>query len=382
MISSLTPKQLRNFTLATVANFFFFCNFSSFFLLPLYIESLGGDEAKIGFIMGSFGITSLGAIPFVAYLLDRYGRKKFMLLGAAIMFVASISYSRLSALGDLFYVYRLLQGVGFALFFTSAGTFVSDYVPANRRAQGLGIFGAFTIAAYAIGPSLGEVILLSLGFKVFFIFSSGFSLIALVLVLFTEDGEFELSSDRFGFDFFRLVVSKRYAALLATNLIIAGGLGSILNFVAPYLRSKGIVAFSFFLTYTIVVTSIRILGGRLSDRIGRRAIALPSILVVGISLILMMLVDSVLTAVLISFLFSFGYGLLYPVFSAMVIDKARPDERGKAMGAFNASFSMGINFLAFPLGVIARDYGYDTMYVVTGVVVLCGFVFFMLLEPE
>ena len=382
MASRFSSPQFKNFTLATAANFFFFCNFSSFFLLPIYIKDLGGNEANIGFIMGSFGITSLGAIPFVAYLVDKYGRRRFMLFGYALMFVATLSYLFISQLSPVFYLLRFVQGVSFAFSFTAASTFVTDYIPSEKRAEGLGIFSAFTIASYAIGPSLGELVIELFGFYSFFIYASFFSLIAFVLTIFTRDGNFIRSSDPYGLGFFRLIASKRYALILVSNLILAGGLGAILNFVATFLRSKGLAAFYFFLTYTIAVTAVRIFGGRISDKLGRKVIASPCLLAVSISLAAMYFVESPLSAVLISLFFSIGYGFLYPTLSALVIDKAGSDERGKAMGAFNASYSLGINFLAFPLGLIARDFGYEIMYFVTGCMVFLGFILFTFFEPD
>jgi len=376
MSSPVNSNIFRNFSLATAANFFFFCNFSAFFLLPLYITELGGTEADIGFIMGSFGVTSLGAIPFVAYLVDRYGRRKFMLLGYSLMFVASLLYLTVSGLSAYIYLIRFIQGVSFAFSFTAAGTFVADYLPPARKAQWLGIFSAFTIAAYAIGPSLGEFVIGLYGFGTFFIYASVFSVIALVLALFMRDGQFTPSSDPYGLSFFRLIASRRFSLILFSNLILAGGLGAILNFVAVYLRSKGLQAFYFFLTYTLTVTAVRIFGGRFSDAWGRKTVASPGLLVVSVSLAAMYLIDSPLSAVLVAFVFSFGYGFLYPTLSALVIDKAGEDERGKAMGALNASYSMGINFLAFPFGIIARDWGYETMYVVTGATVFISFLIF------
>lgn len=382
MASRFSSPQFKNFTLATAANFFFFCNFSSFFLLPIYIKDLGGNEANIGFIMGSFGITSLGAIPFVAYLVDKYGRRRFMLFGYALMFVATLSYLFISQLSPVFYLLRFVQGVSFAFSFTAASTFVTDYIPSEKMAEGLGIFSAFTIASYAIGPSLGELVIELFGFYSFFIYASFFSLIAFVLTIFARDGNFIRSSDRYGLGFFRLIASKRYALILVSNLILAGGLGAILNFVATFLRSKGLAAFYFFLTYTIAVTAVRIFGGRISDKLGRKVIASPCLLAVSISLAAMYFVESPLSAVLISLFFSIGYGFLYPTLSALVIDKAGSDERGKAMGAFNASYSLGINFLAFPLGLIARDFGYEIMYFVTGCMVFLGFILFTFFEPD
>ena len=210
MVSGFTKAQFRNFTLATASNFFFFCNFSSFFLLPIYIKSLGGDEAQIGYIMGSFGITSLGTIPFVVFFVDKYGRRRFMLLGYAVMFMTSLSYILISGLSPSIYLLRLIQGISFAFSFTAAGTFVADYIPPSRRAEGLGIFSAFTIASYAIGPSLGEFVIELFGFYSFFLYTSFFSLIALVLAVFMRDGQFEPSSDPYGFGFFRLISSRKY----------------------------------------------------------------------------------------------------------------------------------------------------------------------------
>jgi MFS family permease len=382
MISGYSKPEFRNFALATASNFFFYCNFSSFFLLPLYIKSLGGDDAHIGYIMGSFGITSLGTIPFVTFLLDKYGRRRFMILGYSLMFLASLSYIFVSSLSPLIYVLRLVQGVLFAFSFTSAGTFVADYVPSVRRAYGLGIFSAFTIAAYAVGPSLGEFIIELSGYHHFFLYSSFFSLISFVLALFMKDGSFTPSKDPYGFSFFRLISSRKYTLVFLSNLVLAGGLGAVLNFIATYFSSKGLQAYYFFLTYTITVTAIRIFGGSLSDRLGRKAVASPALFIVSVSLACMYLADSALSAVVISFVFSLGYGSLYPTLSALVIDKAGDDERGKAMGAFHATYSLGINFLAFPFGVIARDYGYAGMYLTAGILVFAGFMLYTFFEHD
>ena len=380
MISGLDKHQKKNFTLITIANFFFFCNFAAFFLLPLYIKSLGGDAANIGYIMGTFGITSLGSIPLVSYLIDRYGRKNFIILGGVLMFVSSISFVFIESLGVIIYLLRLIQGMGFAFFFTSASTSVSDNVPQNIRAHGLGVFGAFTIASYAVGPSVGEMIINGFGYDSFFIFSSAFSLIAILLTLFAEDGEFTKANDRFALDFFSLIASGRYKLLLLTNLIIACGLGSMLHFFSVFLRSEGLAVSTFFLTYTITVILIRIFGSRASDRFERKMIASPSMLIMALSLVFVFTIDSFYTALLISFLFSFGYGFLYPTISAIVIDRATSSERGKAMGAFNASFSLGINYIAFPLGIIAKYWGFNTMYLLTGILVLTGFFVFVFME--
>lgn len=377
MISGLDKEQFKNFSLLTLSNFFFFCNFSSFFLLPLFIKELGGNEAQIGYIMGSFGITSLLTVPFVSFLIDKFGRRKFLLFGYLLMFISSLSFLFIGELSCKIYILRLFQGVAFAFSFTAAGTSVSDFVPKEIRAYGLGIFGAFTIASYAIGPSLGELIIDKFDYKTFFIYASLFSLISFLLSYFASDGKFKFSKDNFLKGFFNIVFSKRYSPILLINLIIAGGLGSMLNFFAAFLDSEDINVSAFFLTYSVTVILVRVFGGRLSDIFDRKKVALPSMLLMAVSLVSIFFVKDLISAVLVSFLFSLGYGMLYPAMSAMVIDLAFDDERGKAMGIFNMSFSFGINMLAFGLGIIARDYGFRAMYVFTGIFVLMGFVLFL-----
>lgn len=52
------------------------------------------------------------------------------------------------------------------------------------------------------------------------------------------------------------------------------------------------------------------------------------------------------------------------------------------MGAFNATYSLGINFLAFPFGIIARDYGYEGMYLAAGILVFAGFLLYTFFESD
>ncbi|HZX13353.1 MAG TPA: MFS transporter [Thermodesulfobacteriota bacterium] len=382
MLLGLDKTQSKNFSLITIANFFLFCNFSSFFLLPLFIKKLGGNEANIGFIMGSFGVTSLGSIPIVAFLIDKYGRRRFMLFGAIVMFLSSLSYLFVRELSPIFYILRMLQGTGFAFFFTSAGAAIADFIPEVKRGQGLGIFGAFTIASYALGPTMGEGVIEKLGFRFFFIYASSFSLIAILLVYLTRDADFKRSVEPYVFDFFRLAFSKRYAVPLLSNLILAGGFGSVLNFISVFVRQKGLDVFYFFLIYAVTITSVRIIGGKVSDVFGRKKVASPSLFVFSLSITAMIFINSVYKLVLISFLFSLSYGMLYPTLSALMMDKAKPDERGKAMGAFNACFGIGTNFLAFVFGVIARDWGFTSMYLISAAFVFLGFLLFTLFEPQ
>src|SRR2546426_7108758 len=96
------------FARVTGANFCFFLTFASFFLLPLHVRALGGSERTIGLVMGTSGVAGLGAVLVIAGLLDRVGRRRFLLGGAATMAVASAGVLFLHPVGPMLYRLRVL----------------------------------------------------------------------------------------------------------------------------------------------------------------------------------------------------------------------------------------------------------------------------------
>lgn len=75
-------RKYKDFSLITLGNFLFQCGFTSFFLLPLFINDLGCDAASIGYVMGIFGVASVGTALVSGFLIDRYGQRIFMLTGS------------------------------------------------------------------------------------------------------------------------------------------------------------------------------------------------------------------------------------------------------------------------------------------------------------
>src|SRR2546428_13605808 len=85
------PPSTRTacFARVTAANFCFFLTFASFFLLPLHVRALGGTERTIGVVMGTSGLAGLVSVLAVGALLDRFGRRIFLLGGIATMSAAA-----------------------------------------------------------------------------------------------------------------------------------------------------------------------------------------------------------------------------------------------------------------------------------------------------
>lgn len=72
----------KSFILMTVGLLFLFTAFYMMYpTLPLFIKQMGGDEAQVGLSMGAFMLSAVIFRPIVGELLDRFGRRPFIVWG-------------------------------------------------------------------------------------------------------------------------------------------------------------------------------------------------------------------------------------------------------------------------------------------------------------
>ncbi len=261
----------REFILVTLSGFIFFFNFHSFLLLPLRIQELGGSESDIGFIMGVAGFSTIFTTPAVGILVDRWGRKWFMALGGLIMALSTFPFAYIDTLNLLFPLLRVVHGAAFSLCFISAGTLAADVAPVQRRSQALGLFGVFTIVNYALAPFVGKRVVENYGFHVFFltVFIFGF-LSFLIALLIREPVKVRSDiTDEKGI----LTTLFRHGVLVSAFALMISGTGFIptLTFIPVFAKKIKIEAFDlFFIAYTLSALAIRILGGWIPDRFGKK----------------------------------------------------------------------------------------------------------------
>lgn len=353
----------REFLLAFLANFFFFANLSSFFLLPLRIKDLGGTEDEIGLIMGVYTSTAIILQPVVGGWVDRLGRRRFMLAGVLLVGLASLAFVFASRLGPVFPILRVLQGVGFSAFFVANFTYISDLVPPERRGEALGVFGASGLASTALGPSLGEFIVQAFGFRAHFLFATLLACVALALVSAGRETPRLVVLRSEGIT--GLLLSLREVRLAAMLVAVAFGLGlgAIFTFLPTYARAVGIQRLAgFFLAYTGAAIAVRFLGGRLIDTVGSRVIITPSLIVQALGTTMLTFLATVPLLPLIGILTGAAHGFLYPALSVLVISITTEQHRGRVVGLFSSAVLLGHTLGAIAMGFVVHAFGYPAMF--------------------
>ena len=112
-----------------------------------------GRDALSWVLDGYFVVIAALLVP-AGGLADRFGHRRVFLLGLAGFTAASLLCALAPSL-ELLIAVRVLQGVGAAMIAPTSLAIVLDSFPVEKRATGVGLWGAAAAAAAAIGPTLG-----------------------------------------------------------------------------------------------------------------------------------------------------------------------------------------------------------------------------------
>jgi DHA1 family tetracycline resistance protein-like MFS transporter len=127
-------------------------------VLPkLVLQFEGGDTASAARIYGIFGTTfalmQLVFSPLLGALSDRFGRRPVLLLSILGLGLDYVLMALAPSLAWLF-VGRVISGISAATFAT-AGAYIADVTPAEKRAASFGLVGAAFGLGFVLGPALG-----------------------------------------------------------------------------------------------------------------------------------------------------------------------------------------------------------------------------------
>ncbi len=354
-------------------------SFNLFLHVPGFLNQLGAGEVTIGLLFGVTGVTAMAARPPIGRAMDTKGRRGVVIAGNVVSVFAVGAYLTVDAIGPWIVCIRILHGLGEGMLFTSLFTYGADCVPANRRTQGLALFGVSGMLPIALGASSGDVILAHSGYDALFLAALGFAVLSLLLSLPLRDVHLRPGVEREPSRGFRSVLTQRdLMPLWWIGTIFAIALASVFTFLKRYVDETGYgTVGGFFNAYTAVAIALRVFLGWLPDRVGPLRVLLPALGCLAAAFVVLALAEGPAEVIVAGMLFGIGHGFTFPILFGTVVTRAPDSDLGSAMGILTGLFDLGV-VLGGPLfGSIITGFGFSAAFGTAAAIVLAGTLVFV-----
>jgi EmrB/QacA subfamily drug resistance transporter len=162
-------KERRILILATLASFFVpYLTSSITVALPVIGREFSLDAVFLGWVMSSYILSTAICIVPLGRIADIYGRKRLFILGI-IFLTAGCLLSIFAWSAWSLIIFRVIQGAGGAMIFSTSVAILTAVFPAERRGWALGITLASVYGGLSVGPFIGGILTEYLGWRSIFL---------------------------------------------------------------------------------------------------------------------------------------------------------------------------------------------------------------------
>jgi len=347
------------------------------FALPLYVTGpIGGDEVGAGIAFGAFAVSALVLRPFAGRLADVYGRLP-LLLGGAVL--AAVSLGLIALVQDLVAVValRLLAGVAEAAFFVAGFAALADLAPPDRMGEALSYNSLGLYLGIALGPPLGEVLVLNWGFVSAWIGAAALAVLAAGLTLLIGETREDAPPDTSP----RRIIHRPAIPILIGFIASLAAIGGFLAFASLHAERVGLSQASVALfVYGGVVVVCRIAFARVPDRLPSLPLAAASLGVIGVGLGLVAVWQSPAGLLIGVAVMAVGVTFSTPAFFAAIFSTATPSQRGAASGTASAAIDLAIGLGPIALGFLAGPFGIPWAFGAAAAIAFAGGIWTLMLS--
>lgn len=342
-------------------------------ILPVYIlNELHGTQSQAGLAMTMFMLSAIIVRPFSGKIIEKLGKKKTLVLSELFFCLSSILYVFIDSL-TLLLLLRLFHGIWFSIVTTVLITMVNDIIPERKKGTGIGYFAMSSNIAVVIGPFVALSSIQFISYKTLF-FVLAIAVVVAFLLAFTlketKSAKVE-TRQKSGFSWSDLFEKK------AVPIAIVGGFtafsyASIMTFISVFAETKDLFEYVslFFIVFAIAMIVVRPFTGKLYDTKGPNSVIYPSFVFFAVGLFLLSTMDSISSMLIAGVFIGIGYGSIIPCFQTLAIQLSERHRSGHATSTFYTIFDTGMASGAFILGLVSSIWGYTTLYILCGAIVV------------
>lgn len=375
----------KDFINITCISFFIFLAFYILLTtLPLQLtREFGGGADQAGLLITLFLIAAIIVRPFAAKWISAGSQKTILIYSAMAFFVATLFYPFISSIGALLTL-RVFHGITFGIITTVKGTISAEIIPSTRRGEGLSWFSLAMGLAMVIGPVIGLNLANIGAYKTSYSLCIVISAVILFLSMIIHVQEEKqskvpsIASKKFAADD---LIDKKAAPFALVIFLLACAYSGVASFLALYAKEINLVnaASAFFIIYAGLMFVFRPFTGVWADRYGANRIVFPCIILFCVGMVILSLPQSEILMITAGAIIGIGYGSVTPILQTQIISSVENHRIGIANSLFFNSMDLGMSVGALVLGIVAKYFGYSSVFLSGIVLVLAGgFAFFIL----
>ena len=344
-------------------------------VLPLFALALQATPSEIGWIVMASTLPGI-LISFPAGALSDYlGRRRLLLAALVVFATAPFLYLIVSNAWQLMAV-RFYHGFATAIFGTVASAAIAARYTTDRATK-LSTYSSITIVGRSIAPFLGGFLISLASFQAVYIACAISGVLALAIGFLLRDstpkvGQ-KLEMPRFWFSL-RTVLRDRNIMLV--SLIEAAQylvFGAIEAFLALFAASLGIPAWQIGVILGVQLVCIvftKPLMGKISDRVGRKRVIIPGLLIGAASIVLLPYAPNFVGLTVLSLAFGLGFATVTSSTTAWVADLTQNNRFGSSMGVLRTVMDVGQSIGPVLTGWMVGYAGYGSAFTLLAVVLL------------
>ena len=336
-------------------------------VVPLYTAATGAGEVAAGLSTGALMLATVLTELAVPRLLATFGYRVVMTSGVLLLGVPAALLATSRSV-PLILAVSVLRGTGLGIVVVIGTALAARLVPAQRRNEGLGIYGFVVGLPWILGLPVGLWVVDVVGFGWLFLAAAVLSLTGLVAVpgLRVQAGEVKHQG---GMLAVLLVGGVRRPVLIFTAITVAAGV--FLTFV-PLAVPSGAhrLAAGALLAQACAGPLARWVAGRAGDRQGSpRPLLTPAVLVAAIGAAVASWVGSPFAVVAGMGLFGVGFGMAQNVTLALMLKHVGRSEFGRVSALWNVAYDAGMGIGAVGFGLLVGPAGYALGFALTAGVI-------------
>jgi len=355
---------------------------SSFYLLvsvtPMYASSAGAGTAGAGLVTGALLAGTVVAELASPALMRRCGPRIALATGAVMLGVPSLLLLGHVGYGVLIAA-SVVRGFGFGLGTVVLGALTAVLVPADRRGEGVGLFGVADTVPGVVALPAGVWIAGHGGYPLVVTLAAVAALapVAAAAWLPGRDGRRDAGT---GPDAaspgeqapgllagLRDAGRRRLALIFAASTVAAGIVVSFLPLAAGVSRNVAAVAL---LAQALTATAGQWWAGWFGDRHGHPRLLIPGLVVAAAGMTAMIWLSSPAAVIAGMCLFGAGFGFLQNSTFVLLIERGPLSAAGTASAIWSLAYDAGYGAGPIAFGLFAGVTGYPVGFALTGLLML------------